>query len=309
MTSKGASNAQRAPITTTVITGFLGAGKTSYINALISDKKLSANSVILVNDFGNINVDYDLIEHSDDKLLKMSNGCICCTLSGMLIEQLMQVLTLSDTIDHLYIEASGIADPVPIRDTINMSRDYTMDRVLCLVDVSQIEKYLSDKMVSDAWLKQVRAATHILLNRLDGINHADAVATLKNYNTTAPIDVDRTGPSQHKKIAHKILQTSQVPQSSGGDDTFKSAVESFSVVFQHAVAKQDLEDLLVQYQNSLLRAKGTVKIADDNTSQVVQLSGNSLTWWQSPPTTNYQLVCIGYNSPDLETLKQKIQHL
>ena len=308
MTSK-IPPAHQNSIPTTVISGFLGAGKTSYINGLIADKTLSANSVILVNDFGSINIDYDLIEHSEDKLMKLSNGCICCTLSGMLIEQLAQVLTLSDTIDHLYMEASGIADPVPIAETITLSPDFTLDKVLCLVDVSQIDKYLGDKLVSDAWLKQVRAATDIVLNRLGDISQSDAISRIGEHNKTAHVEVDTHGITHQKKLTHKILETSMTPQSYAPDATFKSSVQSFSVVFQQDIGKQALEDLLVQYQNTLLRAKGTVKIKDDNTTQVIQLSGNSISWWQSPPTSTYQLVCIGYASAGLDELKQKIQHL
>ena len=286
------------PIPVTIISGFLGAGKTSYINKLIANDELSANSIIMVNDFGSINIDFDLIDYADDKILKMQNGCICCTLGGSFAEQLGKALDLQETIANIFVESSGVANPEPIAHVVKMDDRFTLNTVICLLDGSQCLNNMNNTMVADIWHKQIMHAQTIFINRIDK-NDTVCVDTIKKINNTAEIIIDDDIPDSHK-ITHKIIETS--PHAPSGD--FKSSVQSFAVQFNKEINKQSLEDVLSEYSSCLLRAKGCVKL-QNGMREIIQLSGNTISWFAGH-TSQSQIVCIGYDSERFTRLKNKI---
>ncbi len=139
-------------IPVTLITGYLGSGKTTLINHILKDAK-GHHFAVIVNDIGEVNIDADLIEQGgvvsgkDDNLVPLSNGCICCTLKADLVEQLNS-LCESDRYDHILIEASGICEPVPIAQTIaymesqyesqGMIKPYYLDAIVSVTDTLRL---------------------------------------------------------------------------------------------------------------------------------------------------------------------------
>ena len=138
----------------TIITGFLGSGKTTLLNQILSNRQ-DLKVAVLVNEFGDIDIDSQLLVSIDQDMVELSNGCICCTINDGLVDAVYNVLEKSDRIDYMVIETTGIADPLPIMLTFlgTELRDLThLDSVITLVDASEFTPAHFD---SEAALKQI----------------------------------------------------------------------------------------------------------------------------------------------------------
>lgn len=150
----------------TIITGFLGSGKTTLLNHILTNNQ-NLKVAVLVNEFGDIDIDSQLLVSVDQDMVQLSNGCICCTINDGLVEAVYNVLERADNVDYLVIETTGIADPLPILLTFlgTELRDLTrLDSVITLVDASAFAPDLFD---SEAALKQITYGDMILLNKTD----------------------------------------------------------------------------------------------------------------------------------------------
>lgn len=144
-------------LTLTVISGYLGAGKTTLINALLADPH-GLRLMVMVNDFGAINIDKALIEAEDENVLALTNGCVCCTMGADLFMALGDVLDRTPQPDHLIIEASGIANPKAIANTAIAEPDLRYAGIVTLVDALNITDLLSDALVAPQVHEQIAAA-------------------------------------------------------------------------------------------------------------------------------------------------------
>ncbi|MBW4652137.1 MAG: GTP-binding protein [Kaiparowitsia implicata GSE-PSE-MK54-09C] len=150
----------------TIITGFLGSGKTTLLNHILTNNQ-NLKVAVLVNEFGDIDIDSQLLVSVDQDMVQLSNGCICCTINDDLVNAVYNVLEQGDKIDYLVIETTGVADPLPILLTFlgTELRDLTrLDSVITLVDASAFAPDLFD---SEAALKQITYSDMILLNKTD----------------------------------------------------------------------------------------------------------------------------------------------
>ncbi|MEY4517834.1 MAG: hypothetical protein RLZZ499_433 [Cyanobacteriota bacterium] len=120
----------------TIITGFLGSGKTTLLNQILQNNQ-NLKIAVLVNEFGDLNIDSQLLVSYDDDMVELSNGCICCTINEGLVEAVKKILTKEGKVDRLIIETTGVADPLPIILTFVGSdfRDFTrLDSIITVVD-------------------------------------------------------------------------------------------------------------------------------------------------------------------------------
>ncbi|BAZ49339.1 cobalamin synthesis protein/P47K [Nostoc sp. NIES-4103] len=150
----------------TIITGFLGSGKTTLLNQILKNKQ-DLKVAVLVNEFGDINIDSQLLVSLDQDMVELSNGCICCTINDSLVDAVYRVLEREDRIDYLVIETTGVADPLPIILTFlgTELRDLTnLDSILTVVDA---EAFSPNHFDSEAALKQITYGDIILLNKTD----------------------------------------------------------------------------------------------------------------------------------------------
>ncbi len=153
----------------TIITGFLGSGKTTLLNHILTNQD-GLKTAVLVNEFGEIGIDNELLvtlEGSDDNMVELSNGCICCTINNDLVDAVYRVLERQDQIDYLVVETTGLADPLPIALTFlgTELRDMTrLDSIVTLVDA---ENYSLDLFNSQAAHNQILYGDIILLNKTD----------------------------------------------------------------------------------------------------------------------------------------------
>ena len=160
----------------TIITGFLGSGKTTLLNHILSNQQ-GIKTAVLVNEFGEIGIDNELIvstdDDKDDNMVELSNGCICCTINSDLVDAVYKVLERQENIDYLVVETTGIADPLPVALTFLSTelRDLTrLDSIITLVDAAN---FSLDLFNSEAALKQITYGDVILLNKADLVHEAD----------------------------------------------------------------------------------------------------------------------------------------
>ncbi|MFV0473337.1 MAG: CobW family GTP-binding protein [Pikeienuella sp.] len=157
-------------------TGFLGAGKTTFINGLLLDNH-GRRIAAIVNDFGSINIDAALLDSASDTVIGLRNGCICCSLQGDLLRTLKQVLAGAP--DLIVIEASGVADPQGVVDALLdpvLWRAVSLDMVVCLVDAQDLTDN-PDRAHDPLWRAQIAAADVVQLSKVDGVAE-DALAGL-----------------------------------------------------------------------------------------------------------------------------------
>lgn len=161
-----------APKPVTVITGFLGSGKTTLLSALLKKEEMK-NVAVIINEFGEVGLDHALVEHSDENIVELQNGCICCTIQGDLQKTMLDLIdkmTKGDIsyFDKVIIETTGLADPVPIIHTLISSMDlqriYTLDGVITVVDATNGEKTLD---LQPEAVKQAALAERIIISKID----------------------------------------------------------------------------------------------------------------------------------------------
>jgi G3E family GTPase len=153
----------------TIITGFLGSGKTTLLNHILSNQQ-GLKTAVLVNEFGEIGIDNELIVSTGENMVELSNGCICCTINNDLVDAVYKVLERQENIDYLVVETTGLADPLPVALTFlgTELRDLTrLDSIITVVDAAN---YSLDLFNSEAAYSQIAYGDVILLNKADLVN-------------------------------------------------------------------------------------------------------------------------------------------
>ena len=163
---------KKEPIPVTVLTGFLGAGKTTLLNHLLSQQH-GHRCAIIINEFGEISIDNQLVIGADEEILELNNGCLCCRVRGDLIRSLEDLFRRQKRFDYVLIETTGLADPSPVAHTFKASQvadKLQLDGIVTVVDARHLEKELHDAPEPAA---QIAFADVILLNKTDLVSAAE----------------------------------------------------------------------------------------------------------------------------------------
>ena len=195
----------------TLLTGYLGSGKTTLINHILTNND-NKKVAVIVNDIGEVNIDANLIENGgmvskkDDSLVALSNGCICCNLKMDLVEQILEIVR-QNKFDHIIIEASGICEPIPIAQTICMINDMCnsdvcyLDSILTVTDALRLVKEFNcgnnlikndvdDEDIEKLIIEQLEFCNIIILNKVDDITKEElkqVEAIIKSIQPNAKI--------------------------------------------------------------------------------------------------------------------------
>ena len=307
------------PIPLTVIGGFLGAGKTTLVNAVLAAAD-GRRLAVLVNDFGALSIDAALISARNARTIALANGCVCCTLVNGLVQALLDVSCLDPPPDHVLVEASGVSDPRAIAQIARADRSFTQDATLVIVAADQIGALARDRYVADTVLRQLAGADLVVLNKVDLVSRTDADATCAWLQTLVPRArvlrvVDARVPSDVVLGPTPSDHTDDMP--GGGhwrhahpraDHGTTFATRTFRCA--GPVAETALRQALASLPDAVLRAKGFVCFdTAPNTPQSIQVVGHRRSVTPAPrgvTSTDCVLVLVGAAAPlaqaDLDAL-------
>jgi len=264
-------------IPVTILTGFLGAGKTTLLNYILTERH-GHRIAVIENEFGEINIDSELVLSSDEEIFELTNGCVCCvaTARADLLRILDKLLARREKYDHILVETSGLADPTPVAQTFfaneKMMAETALDAIVTLVDARHAE--LTHEAVN-----QLVIADRIIVNKVDLVDAArlEALeAEVRKLNATAPIL-----RSSHARVdLERILGIGAFSAQRGElaldahEHAHDPSLESVSFVYQQEFRRDKFErwlkSLLDERGDDLYRLKGIVAFAGEPRRYVLQ---------------------------------------
>lgn len=179
-----------APIPLTVIGGFLGAGKTTFLNRLLASGR--TRCAVLVNDFGEVNIDAALIKSHDGTTMSLTNGCVCCSIGSGFLDTLGRLLDSGEPFERIVIEASGVGDPWRIAEIALVDPALRLDGVVVLADAGRIGTLIDDRKVGDTVRNQFAKCDVVLLSKSDLVDDAQRQAAcdaIRSVRTDVKIEV------------------------------------------------------------------------------------------------------------------------
>ncbi|MEH2510130.1 G3E family GTPase [Nitrobacteraceae bacterium AZCC 1564] len=275
------TTASRARIPLTVIGGFLGAGKTTFLNHLL--RSGGERYAVLVNDFGAVNIDASLIVKHDGTTMTLANGCVCCSIGDGFLETLGKVLDSEISFDHIIIEASGVGDPWRIAEIALVEPSLHLNAVIVVADAARISNLLVDARVGDTVRNQFAHCNMVLLNKMDLLTRTEVAAARAEVAAVRAgmLIVETTEhtlpdlPNSEHKTAPRFTAT-ETTNRANHERVFRRWSYRRSGAFDPAKLKSALSSLPPQ----LLRLKGTCRLVGSAPALLLQMVGQD--WALSP---------------------------
>jgi G3E family GTPase len=297
------------PVPVTVIGGYLGAGKTTLVNRMLRQAN-GLRIAVLVNEFGELPIDADLIESRNENVINIAGGCVCCSYGSDLMAALMDLQQVQPAPDHILIEASGVALPEAIAQSVTLISRYVIDGVIVLADAETITKYGADRYLAGTIKNQLAAADIVLLNKVD-LPEPDALEATRQWLAIQCADVHIVETKNAGVSLPAILGAHTEPfarfEKEHHHHTSPHAEHDTVVMsVEHAVDPEDLAMRLADPELDLIRSKGFVEGLDGKI-HAVQTVGRrwNLSLVSSAPTDIGKVVCIRYGkSIDRDAISQ-----
>ncbi|MEG4321409.1 MULTISPECIES: GTP-binding protein [unclassified Microcoleus] len=296
----------------TVLTGYLGAGKTTLLNHILTHEH-GKKVAVIVNEFGEVGIDNQLIIDADEEIFEMNNGCICCTVRGDLIRIIGNLMKRREKFDHLVIETTGLADPAPVIQTFFVDEDMrdklVLDAVVTVVDA----KHISQHWDADEAQEQIAFADVVLLNKTDLVTEeelAELEKRIRAMNAMAKIHRTRNSELDMAALlgvkAFDLNRALEIEPDFLGEHAHEhdETVTSVAIVESGAIDGNKfsdwIEELLRTQGPNIFRTKGILNIAGKNERFVFQgvhmiFDGRPDRVWKAAETPKNELVFIGRN--------------
>lgn len=272
------------PVPLSVIAGYLGAGKTTLINRLLSEDH-GLKLLVMVNDFGAINIDALLLDSANTDTLSLTNGCVCCTIGADLFLALGDALDRTPQPDHIVIEASGIAEPRKIANVALAEPDLLYGGIFTVVDGLNFLSLSADDLIGAQIDTQVAQGDILLISKVSDPS-LDLIIRLKTVSDAPVLTLSHTPDVAATLLGRVARQTAPVPK------TEHPAYVSWSVACETRIERTSLEAALAQRPAGVFRLKGFVA-APDGTGFEVQIVGRQCSVTPIASRHDTQLVAIG----------------
>jgi G3E family GTPase len=298
-----------------IITGFLGSGKTTFLNHLIDERK-NDRILVIENECGAINIDGALIMDGIEELVELSAGCLCCSLSEELIQVLYEASSKTDQFDRLVIETTGIADPSSIiqiflQDT-RVEAVFELKQVICLTDASLIEEWLNE---AEEALRQIAMSDCILINKKDLVS-PQTLKKVENItrriNPCAEVyvgsdgkfsisDIFSTGTINPQTV-ESVEKKEHIQHDHAHGEENQHRITTFSLTFPHPLNLDslaiELDQIVNLYREQVYRVKGFIAIENYPNRVILQSARSAFvitdgTPWESEENRTGTLVFIG----------------
>ncbi|MEO1091346.1 MAG: GTP-binding protein [Pseudomonadota bacterium] len=295
----------------TVLTGYLGAGKTTLLNRILTEPH-GKRFAVIVNEFGEVGIDNDLVVDADEEVFEMNNGCICCTVRGDLIRILGGLMQRKDRFDGILVETTGLADPAPVAQTFFVDDDVAerthLDAIVTVVDAKFLEARLED---SPEAAEQVAFADVLLLNKVDLVEPVDlrrletrirAINPYARILHTQRCDVPLDNVLGLEAFDLKRVLEIEPDFLEDHDHEHDDAVTSVSVTANRPLEPERFmawfQRLLAERGQDILRSKGILDFRGEPERFVVQgvhmlMEGNLMGEWPKGEARRSRLVFIG----------------
>jgi G3E family GTPase len=304
------SSATTIPVT--LITGYLGAGKTTLLNRILTHEH-GKKIAVIVNEFGEVGIDHQLVIDADEEIFEMNNGCICCTVRGDLIRIIGNLMRRRDKFDYLVIETTGLADPAPVIQTFFVDDDVQaqthLDAVVTVVDAKHVLQHWEAEEVQE----QIAFADVIALNKTDLVTPAELESLEQKIRAMTPLAKIHHTQQSNLPIdqilgvdAFNLERALEIDPDFLGEDAHQhdETVGSIAIIAPGQLDPEKLNhwmsELVQKKGEDIFRMKGILNLAGRDHRYVFQgvhmiFDGQRDREWRSTETRTNQLVFIGRN--------------
>lgn len=250
-------------IPTFVIGGYLGAGKTTFINALLTGGM--TNVAVVVNDFGDVNIDASLISQTHADTIELTNGCVCCAIGTSLADTLFTLLDRPTVPSTIIIEASGVADPASVAAYTHISGLSPAGTVV-FIDASEFARNHQNQLIRSTLERQVRGAHLLAFTKTDIASEQQAADARALVSSLSPNTPTVTAPADVLAFLVEAKPSTLIQPDIGGHDSFSSRTHHFP----HPPSREELVAFLAELPRTVVRAKGIVDLSDGSCVLVQQ---------------------------------------